>query len=122
MRELQLRIDALHRRRTDRHRKLLTAGPLSFDPGTLAVALEGGAPLVLSGLEADIFEALIRDHPDYLSHAALQEKIWGRLTDVHTMRTHVYSLRKQFQQHFGSPLIKTLHGRGYQLLLPGEDE
>jgi DNA-binding winged helix-turn-helix (wHTH) protein len=49
--------------------------------------------------------------------------IWGDSeADANTIRTHIYALRRLFQEGFGNPLIATVHGRGYRLSLPGEDK
>jgi DNA-binding response OmpR family regulator len=122
LRELALRIEALHRR----HRGVesaLHAADVSFDPGTLKVQVGTDTPrLELSGTAARIFEALIRAYPRFIAYEQLHETLWeGRDSDMNTLRTHIYALRKLLQDAFGIPLIKTLHGRGYRLVPPGED-
>ena len=117
LRELQLRVDALHRRRSGSKAVLFHAAGLSFDPGTLEVRTDDGRSLELSGTAARIFEALIRAHPGFVSYEQLRDRVWGeREADIHTLRTHVYGLRKQIQDAFGITAIKTLHGRGYRLV------
>ena len=119
LRELQLRVDALHRRRRPA-RSGLTAGSIHFYPGTLKAEL-GSASTELRGTPARIFEQLVRAYPDFLSHEALNAGIWGDNVgdvDAHTLRTHIYSLRKTLQAELGHPLIKTVHGRGYRLEQP----
>lgn len=119
LRELQLRVEALHRRQTHPRTPLLLAPGLSFDPGTLEVHTGDGQGLALSGTAARIFEALIKAYPDFISYEQLRDHVWGeREADMNTLRTHVYALRKQLQDSFGIPLIKTLHGRGYRLIPP----
>ena len=121
LRELALRIDALHRRRLkDRH--VLRAADFSFDPGTLKAQVRGGAGLELSGTGARIAEVLVRAYPRFVAYEDLQEAVWpGKDHDMNTLRTHVYNLRRLLEERFGMPLIKTLHGRGYRLTPPGED-
>ncbi len=116
LRELQLRIEVLYRRHALKSSNL-QAGSLSFDPGTLTARLRG-KQVELAGTPARIFELLIRAYPNFLSHGALHEAIWGadcRETDGHSLRTHIYTLRKTLQTAFGVSLIKTVHGRGYRL-------
>src|SRR3546814_3946307 len=60
LRELQLRVDALHRRRSGSSAVLLHAACLSFDPDTLEVQTEDGRSFELSGTAARIFTNLIR--------------------------------------------------------------
>jgi len=122
LRELQLRVEALHRRHTARNQQLMIAGTISFDPGTWHISAAGAGELELTGTAAHIFEALMANYPNILSHERLHEQIWGdQEADIHTLRTHVYSLRKQLQERFGLSLIKTVHGRGYRLTPPKED-
>lgn len=121
LRELVLRIDAL-RRRPGGSQALLHAGRLGFDAGTLKAQLQGGQRLQLSGTAAHIFEALIRAYPHFVSYDDLHARLWpdGEM-DINTLRTHVYLLRKQLQDAYGAPMIRTLHGRGYLLVPPGEE-
>lgn len=119
LRELQLRVNALHRRRAGGTAMQLHAESLAFDPGTLELHTASGATLELSGTAARIFEALIRAYPGLLSYEQLRDQVWGeREADIHTLRTHVYGLRKQIQDALGLTVIKTLHGRGYRLTPP----
>ena len=121
LRELVLRIEAL-RRRPGSARASLRAGAISFDPGTLKVGLENHPSLTLSGSAAHLFEALIRAYPKFVSYDALHGTLWpDGEADTHTLRTHVYLLRRQLHDAFGVPLIKTVHGRGYRLVAPGDD-
>lgn len=123
LRELQLRVDALYRRRAG-----FTGAPaihlpgMSFDPGTFVVSTDNGNQLELSGTAARIFEELIKAYPSFLSYSEIQDRVWGeREVDMNTLRTHVYSLRKLLQDTFHYPMIKTMHGRGYRLLAPTKD-
>ncbi len=119
LRELQLRVDALFRRKTGFSRTPeITMPGVSFDPGSFLVRT-GGSELELSGTAARIFEELIKAYPGFLSYEQIQDKVWGdREVDMNTLRTHVYSLRKLLQDNFHYAMIKTLHGRGYRLVPP----
>jgi DNA-binding response OmpR family regulator len=120
LRELQLRIDAMCRRRT--RRKLIRAGMVSYDPGTLQVSLDNGESAELIGIGAKLFESLIRAYPSYVSYNSMIELIWGDLErDPGIIHTHMHTLRKCLQQQFGRQLIKTVHGLGYRLHPPNED-
>lgn len=121
LKELQLRVEALARRRSSSRSTVLTVPGLSYDPGKLTVSVPEQGVLELSGTASRIFEELIRAHPDFLSYERLSDNVWGeRSVDRHTLRTHVYALRKTLQDRYGLTLIKTLHGRGYRLVSPGE--
>jgi len=118
LKELALRIDALARRGKPALTRL-RAGEVVFEPGTLQIRLAGGAPLQLSGMAARITDALMRAWPNYLSHEQLSKALWGdKEVDTHTLRTHVYTLRKLLHTHLGAKLIQTLHGRGYRFCAP----
>lgn len=115
LRELQLRIDALCRRQ-NRGQECIQAAGLSYYPGRLLLESASGQSLSLSGTQASIFDCLIRAYPNIVTHPQLCETLWGDSdNDLHSLRTHVYSLRKQLKTAFPELLLKTIHGRGYQL-------
>lgn len=115
LRELQLRVEALHRRYSPTTPGL-RAGVIHFDPDSLCVDLGGADCAELSGIPARLFEHLIRAYPRFISREALSEEIWGDTDcDAHTLRTHIYSLRQTLSKALGHALIKTMHGRGYRL-------
>lgn len=119
LRELQLRIHALHRRYSPQ-RPVLAAGDIRFDPGTLEVELRG-SKTALSGTPARLFELLVRAYPSFLSHEALTDAVWGGHhgeAEGNSLRTHIYTLRKSLQAGLGNGLVKTIHGRGYRLEVP----
>jgi len=123
LRELQLRVHALYRRKSgfDKMPNVCIPG-IQFDPGTSMVRTDGGVELELSGTAAKIFELLIKTYPNYLSYADIQHQVWGdREVDMNTLRTHVYALRKLLHDTFRFQMIRTMHGRGYRLL-PSEKD
>lgn len=120
LKELAIRIEALYRRSTS-GTPMLHAGSITFDPGTLRISLNQGAPLQLSGMPANITEVLIRAYPNFVSYEQLAQSLWGdKEVEPHTLRTHIYLLRKLLQEHLGANVIKTLHGRGYRMTPPEE--
>jgi len=122
LRELQLRVDALARRKGSAAQHL-QAGPLAYDPETLELQYQRKGSLTLSGSSSRIFEALIRKHPRFVTYEELSQVVWGTDNgDTHTLRTHVYALRKALQSAFGQSLIRTVHGRGYRLELQSTSE
>ncbi|CAM4315423.1 response regulator transcription factor [Kerstersia similis] len=121
LKELAIRIEALYRRSTSAT-PVLHAGSIAFDPGTLHIRLGQGAPLQLSGMPANITEILIRAYPNFVSYDQLAQSLWGdKEVEPHTLRTHIYLLRKLLQEHLGANVIKTLHGRGYRITPPEAD-
>ncbi|MDD3757484.1 MAG: response regulator transcription factor [Advenella sp.] len=124
LRELQLRVNALYRRKECMGKTPGIEVPgIRFDPGKLTVQVNHSGSLELSGTMARIFEELIKAYPGFLSYEQLQERIWGeKEVDMNTLRTHVYTLRKLLQDTFGFSMIKTMHGRGYRLTPPAQAE
>lgn len=115
LKELVLRINALHRRHASRSDGF-SAGELHFDPGILEASYRGHKT-ILTGIPARLFELLIRAYPNFLSHESLQADIWGSdgENDNGVLRTHVYALRQTLQKAFAKDMIKTVYGRGYRL-------
>lgn len=117
LRELQLRIDALARRHAASHIRL-TAGDLSYNPDTLQARYRDVGSTELSGAPSRILEVLIRNYPKFVSHEELSNVIWGiDEGDAHTLRTHIYTLRKILREAFGHSMVRSIHGRGYRLEL-----
>jgi hypothetical protein len=114
LKELELRILALHRRHHTSE-VFLQVGDLRFDAQRQQAYFQQ-QPLNLPPIAACIFENLLRTHPKMLSYQQLAQLIWQQDDfDVHTLRTHVYALRKQLQKISGQVWIETVSGRGYRL-------
>ncbi len=121
MREMELRIRALSRRSAEKQDEK-NAGSIRFNTGTLIVSLDNGKKVELSSANARLFEALIQAYPCFVSHGTLSQVVWGiDDIDLHTLRTHIYNLRKLLNDALGHLLIKTLRGRGYRLIPPEEE-
>lgn len=121
MREMELRIRALSRRATDRQSKK-NAGSICFNTGTLTVSLNNGKKVELSGTNARLFETLIQAYPCFVPHDTLSQAVWGiDDIDIHTLRTHIYNLRKLLNDELNHSLLKTMRGRGYRLIPPEEE-
>ncbi len=121
MREIELRIQALARRSIGKQGEI-NAGSICFNTGTLVVSVKPGIDVELSAANARLFEALIRAYPHFVSHEDLSYTVWGiDDIDLHTLRTHIYNLRKLLNDKLGDSLIKTLRGRGYRLVPPEKE-
>ena len=118
LKELKLRIEALHRRHA-LQTPILKAGDIIFNPGTLEVEFHG-LKAEVTGTPARLFEQLIRAYPNFLSHQALCDTIWCTDDDIEgkSLRTHIYALRKSLKDKLGHGMVKTVHGRGYRLESP----
>jgi len=116
LKELSLRVHALAKRSNVASDPKLHFQEISFDPDTYTVYKRQTLVGTLTGYSAKIFEVLLRAYPRSVSHEQLVDQVWeGRATEHHTVRTHVYALRKQLTEFTQQPLVKTLHGRGYIL-------
>lgn len=97
--ELLARIAALHRRASpDAPASVLSAGPLSLDPGNRTARL--GAEVVdLTDKEFDVAVFLLRNLGCLLSRGHISESVWGRSAEVptRTVDTHMSRLRKKLQ-------------------------
>lgn len=122
LRELKVRIEALHRRSSVR-KKSIRAGVLGFDQGTLTLSVEGGPSVELGSSGAVIFETLIKRYPSFVSYEELMAElsVKDREVDAHTLRTHIYNLRRLLKITVNADLIRTIRGRGYRLIQPDEE-
>ena len=117
LKELELRILALHRRANQSNTPTINVGKLSYDPGSLTLQQTGEDNIELNGKAAEILELIMRKHPNYISYKELRYQIWGgRDIGTNVIRTHIYSLRKQISINDNSPMIETLHGKGVRLV------
>ena len=92
--ELSARIRALLRRQAGRASPLIEHGPLSLNPATHEVFLNG-SPVNLSGREFALLLALL-EHPGVpLSRAQLEERIygWDEEVESNTVEVYIHSLR-----------------------------
>ena len=84
-----------------------------------------GRNVYLNPNEFKVLE-LLMDHPGTtLSYDAILARVWGpeRIGEPHTVRRHVYLLRKKIEPHPGSPrYILSDWGEGYYFQVPDENE
>lgn len=117
LKELELRVLAIHRRANHSQTPMVSVGTLSYDPGTLTLQRKGQGSIELNGKAAEILELIMRKHPNFISYEDLRYQIWGgRDIGTNVIRTHIYSLRKLISAHDKTPIIETLHGKGVRLV------
>jgi len=117
LRELELRISALTRRNRIKSNSY-EAGDFIYTPGMLLLEHRSGVSMALFGISSGIFELLIKNYPNFITHQQIMESIWGEdEVDLHTVRTHISAMRKMFKEKFGQNLIASVHGKGYCLRL-----
>jgi two-component system response regulator QseB len=108
--ELAARVRALARRGAGQADGVLRHGALMLNPATHEATLEE-RPLVLSGREFSLLQALLERPGAVLSRAQLEEKLYGWQEEVgsNTVEVYIHALRKKL----GSEFIKTVRGVGY---------
>ncbi len=95
----------------------LTGEGLEFDHGRER-AYYNGTDLGCSRLEYQILSAMASMDGQVLTHAFLNERVWGypNLSDSTLLKGHVSSIRRKLRAAgFGTHLIRTVYGVGYAL-------
>lgn len=100
----------------------LTVGDVELDKGTRMVT-RNGEPLMLTTVEFDLLESLMRAAGQIVSREELVKSILGRNFTPYdrSIDTHVSNLRKKLGHYLdGIERIKTIRGIGYIYARPGE--
>jgi DNA-binding response OmpR family regulator len=110
--ELLARLRALLRREPAPRPAALRVGPLTLDPASRRVELDG-AEVPLSRREFLVLEHLMRAHPAVVSKESLLDAIWGAPdeADANIVEVYVGYLRRKL----GRERIETVRGVGYRL-------
>ena len=115
LREVEARLTALVARRRGRvvNRKLVH-GAIAFDPGNMAVSVDG-RPVHLSRKCLRLLEMMMSAPNRVYSRAELEQALWG---DEHpqsdSLRSHMHLLRRALTDASGLSPIETVHGVGYR--------
>ncbi|BCQ54279.1 response regulator [Burkholderia gladioli] len=111
--ELGARMRALIRRQSGRSESVIRHGPLTLDPASHQVTLDGAA-VALSAREFALLEALLARPGAVLSKSQLEEKMygWGEEIGSNTVEVYIHALRKKL----GSDLIRNVRGLGYMVV------
>ena len=118
LKELEARIQALHRRGRPLAGQAFTVGDLSYDVAS-KLATRSGRTIALTRTQACLLEALLRAYPAVVSHQVLMRTMrGGEEADVASLHSHIYELRSLVDRPFGFPMIQTMHGLGYRLVAP----
>ncbi|MFI2811824.1 MULTISPECIES: response regulator transcription factor [Microbulbifer] len=119
-RELALRCGALARRRELHRNDEIRIGALQVR-GRGREAERDGEPLRLTAITFNILWELACAYPEPLTRAELCHRIWGdNPPDSDALKSHIYSLRRQLDRPFASPMLRTISNIGYRLELPDE--
>lgn len=113
--ELAARIRALLRRHSGAAEPLLRQGPLTLNPSTHEVQVEG-LTVHLSAREFALLEALMRRPGVPLSRSQLETSIygWGEEIGSNAIEVHIHSLRRKL----GADRIENVRGVGYRIAKP----
>ena len=118
--ELSARLQALIRRSEHTKKKILRVGDLELDLGKRQVQREGRA-IELNRACLKILVLLMKASPNVVTRQEIEHALWRDMppgSDV--LRSHIYSLRQAIDKPYKYPLIKTVHGIGYKLVVPNE--
>ena len=121
LQELEARLRSLVRRaRGAQEREVLQVADLVLDPETLRVE-RAGQQISLPPIPLKLLMLLIRQSPRVVPKRELERRIWGNeRPDSDALRTHLHVLRSAIDKPFETPLLRTVHGMGYQLAAPDE--
>jgi DNA-binding response OmpR family regulator len=116
LKELEARLQALHRRGQPAPRQALSVGDLAFDPAAM-LATRGGRTIPLTRTQARLLETLLRASPAVVAHRDLLRAAWGEAdVDIASLHSQVYELRALVDKPFGAAMLQSVHGLGYRLV------
>ncbi|WP_424216270.1 response regulator transcription factor (plasmid) [Streptomyces sp. BI20] len=113
LRELVVRLRALHRRSTTAHAPVLVHGDVTLDPHRQRVT-RAGVEIRLTPKEIAVLELLMRADGGVVSGVFLLDKAWDGQADQggNVVRLVVHTLRRKL----GAPrIVQTVVGSGYRL-------
>jgi len=113
MTELNARVRAMLRRRSNHRSPVFRSGPITFDTRSKQVANDG-VPVSLTAQELAVLSYLFHNAGRMISRTELSEQIYDYNSDPdsNTISVFVNRLRKKL----GKGLIMSARGRGYQIL------
>lgn len=119
MEELLARVRALVRRSGGWAQAVLTSGPITLDPRTQSVTLNGKA-VELTAYEYKLLEYLMLHAEEVLSKTTLSEHLYEEDMDRDSNVLEVLTgrLRRKLDPAGNLKPIETLRGRGYRFRLP----
>lgn len=117
--ELEVRLKALVRRSAAAHalHATLRLGELSYDPETQQAA-RAGVPVQLTKTGYTLLRCLLASAPRIVTRETLEHAVWGDdRPDSDSLRTHIHALRQAIDKPFATPMLRTIAGVGYKLVL-----
>ncbi|MEP7182772.1 MAG: phosphate regulon transcriptional regulator PhoB [Betaproteobacteria bacterium] len=119
-RELKARIKSVLRRRApEAAQEPLAAGPLTLDPVTHRVTVDGQA-VPIGPTEFRLLRFLLARPERVHSRTQLQDQVWGDhvYIEERTVDVHIRRLRLALEPFGQHRLIETVRGSGYRLAVP----
>lgn len=116
--ELLARIEAIHRRSSNKPAMEIEAGPLHLSLATKRLSLDGRT-VDLTPTEFSILELLMRFKGQVVTRKMLCEHVWGFDWDgpTNVIEVHINRLRGKLDKGREDSLIQTIRGRGYALAI-----
>ena len=112
--ELWARVQVLAKRHLQQHH-MLTLGNIRLNRHLHQVHCDNNL-MELKPIGFNLLKILLENHPRPVSRSELCSKIWGdEPTESDALRSHLYQLRKNLQQHGASVTIETQLGVGFAL-------
>lgn len=118
--ELEVRLRALVRRSGGSVLvgRALRFGGLVFDPDVLDASRDG-KKVVLTRTGYVLLRCLMSAAPRIVPRDDLEQAVWGDdRPDSDALRTHIHALRQALDKPFALPMVHTVPGVGYRLVLP----
>ncbi len=117
MEELYCRIRALGQRISRHALRTLRVGELTMDTES-GKLLRAGHEIKLKPAQFKLVQVLMEKSPGIVSRQQLEALLWDD-EEKHpaALRTHLYQIRQQLDKPFASPMLETVHRRGYRLVV-----
>lgn len=120
--ELQARIRALLRREKPYKARVMHIADLTIDTTTHRVT-RSNDEIHLTPREYSLLEALARNVGHVLSRDTIQYRVWNDDNSTsNTAEVYIGLLRKKIDANYTLKLIQTIHGEGYMLVAPLQEE
>ena len=115
---LLARLRALVRRGAPKRPTVLECGPLTLDPLRSEVTRDGDR-IELTRREYAILEMLFRADGDPVPAEKILDHVWGFDADLssNVVQVNIRYLRRKLDDPYNSPVIGTLRGVGYHLII-----
>jgi two-component system OmpR family response regulator len=113
---LVARLRALMRRGAPERPAALSAGDLTLDPVSRAVA-RGAVPIELTPREFGLLQYLMRRKGEVVTKAEILDNVWDSAFDgpANVVEVYIGYLRRKIDVPFGRTSIRTLRGFGYRI-------